>query len=91
MFAFCQESRVPAHLRALSPTAIGMILLNAAIIALELRVEALQQIHPKKDEDCPAEKIKCNPGFERHLASSQLCLISKMRKILREVSYIAIV
>lgn len=60
---------------ALTLTAIGMILLNIAIIALELRVEAqIHQIHPHKDEDCPSEKIKCNPGFEQHLKSSKLCL-----------------
>lgn len=74
MFAFCQEGRVPAQLRALSLTAIGKILLNTAIIALELRVKALHQIHPHRDEDYPAEKIKCNPGFEQHLESSKLCL-----------------
>lgn len=74
MFAFCQESRVPAQLRALSLTAIGMILLNTAIIALELRVRALHQIHPHKAEDCPAEKIKRNSGFEQYLESSKLCL-----------------
>lgn len=74
MFAFCQESRVPAQLRALSPSAIGMILLTTANIALELRVEALHQIHPHKDEDYPDEKIKCNPAFEWHLETSKLCL-----------------
>lgn len=59
---------------ALTLTAIGMILLNTAIIALELRVEGLHQIHPHKDEDTPSEKIKCNPGLEQHLESSKLCL-----------------